>query len=74
MMPWFRDLMLGCESLSLDSEADRETLWMNLESMLSGMRLQYVNSLISDEAKKRAYEYESARHFYCAYAEGDEGN
>lgn len=69
-MPWFKDLMLGCESLSLDSEADRKTLWMNLESMLSGMRMKYVNSLISDEAKERAYNYEMA-HSRAMEAQGN---
>lgn len=58
MQPWFKDMISGLESLSLDSEADRETLWMALESTLSGMHTTRVNELISDEAKNLAYAYE----------------
>lgn len=74
MQPWFKDLMSGCESLSLDSEADRQTLWMNLESMLSGMRTARVNSLISDQAKERAMGYEIANAPYHSYAGEGQGN
>lgn len=60
MMPdWFKQVMSGCESLSLDSPTDRDMLWIILSSHLMGRRTERINSLLSDMGREFAYQRES---------------
>lgn len=57
---WFVEVMQGCESLSLDKQADRDMLWIILSSHLMGKRTQRVNSLLGNPEREYAYQRERA--------------
>lgn len=40
MPPWFRAVMAQCESLALDSEADREKLWSVIRASWPMLEIQ----------------------------------